>query len=162
MIFPTVKGTNLLRQALTLPEDFQGEINLVFVPFYQWHQEEVDSWGQLAKELELAYPVLRYYELPTLQQMNFFSKTVINEGMRAGIPDPQVRARTITLYVNKAYFRRSLQMPDEGHIYVLLVDRQGAVLWSSRGAYTPQQAAALLAKVQEINLVRTPTVNASI
>jgi hypothetical protein len=162
MIFPTVKGSNLLRQELTLPRDFQGEINLVFVPFYQWHQMEVDSWGKLAKELEQIYSYLHYYELPTLQQMNFLSKTFINEGMRAGIPDPDTRARTITLYVNKAYFRRSLEMPDEGHIYVFLVDKLGEVLWLGRGAYTPDQAAPLLAKILELNLARSLVVNASV
>ena len=162
MQFPTVKGSNLLRQEVTLPRDFQGEINLVFVPFYQWHQMEVDSWGKLADELEQAHSFLHYYELPTLQQMNFFSKTVINEGMRAGIPDPATRARTITLYINKAYFRSQLEMADEGHIYILLVDKQGEVLWQERGAYTPEKAASLWVKVKELIMVRTLAINASV
>jgi hypothetical protein len=44
MTFPTVKGSNLLREKLTLPQDFQGGLNLVFIPFEKWHQVEVDSW----------------------------------------------------------------------------------------------------------------------
>jgi len=51
MTFPTVRGSNLLRQQLTLPKDFQGKLNLVFIAFEQWHQMEVDSWVPLAKEL---------------------------------------------------------------------------------------------------------------
>jgi len=34
-------------------------------------------------------------------------------------------------------------MPDEDHIYVLLVDGDGQVLWRERGAYTPEKGAAL-------------------
>jgi hypothetical protein len=47
-----VNGSNLLREKLTLPRDFQGRFNLVFIAFEQWQQMEVDSWMALAKELE--------------------------------------------------------------------------------------------------------------
>ena len=42
MTFPTVNGSNLLREKLTLPRDFQGRLNLIFIPFEQWQQMEVD------------------------------------------------------------------------------------------------------------------------
>jgi sulfur carrier protein ThiS len=48
MTFPKVSGSNLLRQKLTLPQDFAGKLNLVFIPFQRWHQAEVDSWDALA------------------------------------------------------------------------------------------------------------------
>ena len=67
MSFPTVSGSNLLRQKRILPQDFQGKHNLVFIAFKQWHQMEVDSWIPLAKELEQQYEDLAYYELPTIQ-----------------------------------------------------------------------------------------------
>jgi len=37
---------------MTLPQDVQGKLNLLFIPFEQWQQMEVDSWMPLAKELE--------------------------------------------------------------------------------------------------------------
>ncbi len=138
MLFPTVTGSNLLRQKLTLPRDFRGELNVVFVAFQQWQQMEVNSWIPLAQELEKQTRGLYYYELPTIQSRNIFYQKFINEGMRAGIPNQTSRERTITLYLDKAAFRRSLEMPDEDHIYVLIVDRLGKVLFSTRGAYTPE------------------------
>ncbi len=125
MTFPTVSGSNLLRQKLTLPQDFQGRLNLVFIPFERWHQMEVDSWSALAEELEEKYAGLVYYELPTLQNGGAIYKIFLNEGMRAGIPNPKTRERTITLYLDKADFRAALDMTDEEHIYVLVVDRRG-------------------------------------
>jgi hypothetical protein len=136
MTFPTVKGSNLLRQKLTLPQDFQGRLNLVFIPFQRWHQMEVDSWSALAEELEEKYEGLFYYELPTLQNGGAFYKIFLNEGMRAGIPNPKTRERTITLYVDKADFRAAMDMADEEHIYVLVVDRQGNELFRARGPYS--------------------------
>jgi hypothetical protein len=44
--------------------------------------------------------------LPTIRALNAFSKFFINEGMRAGIPNPKSRERTITLYLEKDDFRQ--------------------------------------------------------
>ena len=136
MTFPTVSGSNLLREKLTLPGDFQGRFNLVFIPFEQWQQMEVDSWMALAKELEEQFDGLVYYELPTIQSRNTLFKMFINEGMRAGIPNPKTRERTITLYLDKTDFRSALGMLDEEHIYILIVDRHGNEFFRTRGPYT--------------------------
>ena len=104
---------------------------------------EVDSWGALAKELEEQFDGLVYYELPTIQSRNTFYKIFLNEGMRAGIPNPKTRERTITLYLDKADFRAALDMTDEEHIYVLVVDRQGKEFFRTRGPYSLEGEAAL-------------------
>ena len=143
MTFPTVSGSNLLREKLTLPQDFKGKLNLVFIPFERWHQMEVDSWSALAEELEEKYAGLVYYELPTLQNGGAFYKIFLNEGMRAGIPNPKTRERTITLYLDKAEFRAALDMKDEEHIYILVVDRQGNEFFRLRGQYNRQGETAL-------------------
>ena len=104
---------------------------------------EVDSWMALAKELEQQVDGLVYYELPTIQNRNSFYKMFINEGMRAGIPNPKTRERTITLYLDKLNFRSALDMKDEEHIYVLVVDRQGKEYFRTRGSYDQAKEAAL-------------------
>lgn len=143
MTFPTVNGSNLLREKLTLPRDFKGKFDLIFIPFEQWQQVEVDSWMALAKELEQQFDGLVYYELPTIQSRNTFYRMFINEGMRAGIPNPKTRERTITLYLDKSDFRAALDMQDEKHIYVLLVDRQGNEYFRARGPYNREDETAL-------------------
>jgi hypothetical protein len=143
MTFPTVSGSNLLRQKLILPQDLQGRLNLVFIPFERWHQMEVDSWSALAEELEEKYEGLVYYELPTLQNGGSIYKIFLNEGMRAGIPNPKTRERTITLYLDKADFRAALGMADEEHIYILVVDRRGKEFFRTRGLYSHEGEAAL-------------------
>lgn len=143
MTFPTVNGSNLLRKKLTLPRDFRGRFNLVFIPFEQWQQMEVDSWMALAKEMEEQFDGLAYYELPTIQSRNTLYKMFINEGMRAGIPNPKTRERTITLYLDKADFCSALGMLDEEHIYLLVVDRQGNEFFRARGPYSREGDIAL-------------------
>jgi hypothetical protein len=153
MQFPIVTGSNLLRQKLQLPADFQGEVNLLLIPFYQWHQALVDGWAPLAVEIEKNFAGFRFYELPVIQRMNPFAQTFINEGMRAGIPNQSTRQRTITLYLDKTTFRQALELPGEDTIYALLVDRQGNIFWKSQGAFSPEKGKALLATLQELQPV---------
>ena len=143
MTFPTVSGSNLQRQKITLPQDLEGEYNLLFIPFQQWQQSEVNSWIALAEQLEEQYPNLVYYELPTIRTLNSLSKFFINEGMRAGIPNTKSRQRTITLYLDKSSFQSALAMPDEDHIYILIIDRQGNEFFRARGSYTKEAEADL-------------------
>ena len=143
MQFPTVTGSSLERDTLTLPRDLEGERNLVFVAFQQWQQTQVDTWIPFARRLEETDPALRYYELPTIRKLNPLARTFINEGMRAGIPDPVARERTITLYLDKKAFRQALALPSEDDIYVLLLDREGTVLWQAEGAFTPEKGESL-------------------
>lgn len=135
MRFPAVQGINLLRTQVQLPEELDGELNVVLVAFQQWQQAMVDSWIPFLEELERRFPYLRYYELPTIQRLDPLSRFFINEGMRAGIPHAETRAKTVTLYVDKKAFRQALEMADENTIYVFLLDRSGNVLWRTEGAH---------------------------
>lgn len=148
-LFPLVSGYNLNRQEFVFPRDFSGQFNLVIVPFQRYQQMTVDTWIPVAKELEASFPGLVYYELPTIYAMPMVSRTFLNEGMRAGIPDETARERTITLYLDKEAFMSGLQIPDEKDISLFLVDDMGEILWRSRGAYTPEKAAELVTVLQQ-------------
>jgi transcriptional regulator with XRE-family HTH domain len=147
--FPQVSGSNLERKRLNLPQDFEGQVNLLFVAFQQWQQGEVNTWIPTAQDLEAAHPDLRYYELPTIRPLNRLAQAFINGGMRAGIPDRLARQRTITLYLDKEAFRSALDLPDEAHIYLLLIDDRGQELWRERGVFSPEKGDALKARVAE-------------
>jgi hypothetical protein len=153
MIFPTVKGSNLLRQKLDLPQDFKGELNLVFIPFLQWQQSEVDSWVPWILEMEAKFPGFLYYELPTIENRNKLYQMFINEGMRAGIPNPLTRSRTITLYLKKEEFKKALDIQDEDHIYILLLNNKGEIIQRMRGLFSEESSHAFAELIKtELNL----------
>lgn len=151
MTFPTVNGSNLQRAKLTLPQDFEGKYNLLFIAFQQWQQDEVNTWIPLAESCEAQYPGLVYYELPTIRSLNALSKFFINEGMRAGIPNSKSRSRTITLYLEKDDFRTALGLEDENHIFALLIDHQGNELWRARGSLSQSSEASLLEALSRLS-----------
>jgi hypothetical protein len=146
--FPLVSGFNLNRQEFIFPQDFEGDLNLIIVPFQQYQQQIVNTWIPFAQEAEVTFPGFIYYELPTIYEMPVLSRTFINEGMRAGIPDQTARERTITLYLDKSKFKSALDIPNENDIYLFLVDQNGEILWRANGAYTQEKADSLQQFIQ--------------
>jgi hypothetical protein len=146
--FPVVSGFNLNRQEFEFPRDFGGDYNLVIVPFQRYQQQIVDTWIPFAQEMEASFPGFVYYELPTIYEMPVLSRTFLNEGMRAGIPDQKARERTITLYLNKDTFKSALDIPSEDDVYLFLVDREGQILWRTTGEYTDAKAQDLVQVIQ--------------
>ncbi|MBV9671119.1 MAG: hypothetical protein JOZ43_09200 [Acidobacteriales bacterium] len=143
--FPELKASNLEGRRLSLPQDFEGERNLVFIAFAREQQKDVDTWLREMPRFTSLDSSLRYYELPTISRLNAFSRWFIDNGMRRGIPDRNARARTITLYIDKQPFESALQIQTEKTIYALLLDRKGNVLWRTEGDFDETKAQELTA-----------------
>ena len=75
--------------------------------------------------------------------MNRMVRWFINNGMRGGIPAKDQRARTITLYIDKEPFKKSLGLGDENQIYAVLIDKSGKVLWKEEGLYSDAKGKSL-------------------
>jgi len=143
MKLPIVKGSNLKRQKMTFPDDFAGEINLVFIAFLRRHQDLIDEWVPFVDQLAQENSDFHYYEFPTLPRKGPIYRTFLNEGMRAGIPNEATRARTITLYLDKRAFRKALNIDNEQNIWIYLFDKSGNVLWCTEGRFTKEKSEAL-------------------
>lgn len=141
--FPTVTSDNLEGKTFTLPHDFSGERNVIFIAFQRQQQADIDSWLPFVTPLAARTPGVEYYELPTIYRMIAPMRWMLNRGMHAGIPDVRSRERTITLYLDKGPFKRALGIPDEKSIHVLVVNRDGDVLWRATGRFTAALGAAL-------------------
>jgi hypothetical protein len=144
VFFPHVTGSNLERRRFALPGDLQGDLNLLFLAFWQRHQALVDSWMPSVTRLQTRFDELVAYELPVIQSRSKLSQWFIDSGMRAGIPDRRVREHTITLYLDKAPFLASLDISDDRTIQILAVDREGKVVWRTSGAWGPDGEADLV------------------
>jgi len=146
-VFPAVDGTSLSGKAFRLPADFDAPLNLVFVAYAREQQATAETWKPNSDALLKRYPALRIWELPVLSRGLSLVRGMIDGGMRRGIPDPHVRDTTITLYIDKAAFDRSLGIASEDTISVLLVRPNGEVVWHGSGPYSEAAAAELLAAI---------------
>jgi hypothetical protein len=137
---------------MSLPSDLEGDLNLVVLAFWQRHQTLVDTWMPLGKNLEGRYPGLAVYELPVIQDRSRFSRWFIDNGMRAGISDPGVRERTITLYLDKPPFLEAVGISDDSTIHSLLIDRTGQVLWRANGPLVESAEVDLTALLEKLSI----------
>lgn len=142
--FPILNGESLAHDEMRLPDDFQGELNLVFVAFLRRHQRTVDSWLKILGDLESSHPGLAIYEVPLLMRYPTFYRKWIDDGMRSGIPDPRTRSRTVTVYTNRKQFLDSVGLPDESEIFAALIEEDGRVVWSHIGGPSDDAVEALL------------------
>ena len=145
--FPRVEGTNLEGRVFDLPSDFEGELNVVIVAFQRVQQNDVDTWLPFLTSAAQARADLRVYELPTLNRAYRFARSFIDGGMSRGIPSRATREATITLYIDKTPFKRALGIVNEASIRVLLVSRDGRVLWQTSGVHDERSAARLTAAI---------------
>jgi len=137
--FPKVSGSNLHGQKFNLPNDFEGELNIVIVAFLREQQQDVNTWLPHVKEIHGENENIAYYELPTIRNMNALSQWFINQGMRSGIRDEEMRSITITLYLDKKEFKQALNITSEETITLLLVNDQGNVVWRTTGSWTDEK-----------------------
>jgi hypothetical protein len=141
--FPKVKGQNLEGRKFELPEDFEAKLNLVAIAFYQNHQEIVNTWLPAVGRLTSKHVGLKFYEIPTLSKENGLARAFIDGGMRAGIPEKATREVTITLYLDRAKFLKSIGETSDRTIFTLLVNQKGEILWRGQGAYSKAQEDSL-------------------
>lgn len=154
--FPEVAGRTLLDAEVTLPSGFPAERTLAVVAFQRWHQSRVDLW--IARAVAAGVPAthrgheqpvpVAVVEVPALATRWRPVRRFIDGGMTASIGDPDVLARTITVYTDVVAFRRALDIPSDEDVWAFVVTRDGTVLARGQGdpddvAWDPVGAALL-------------------
>lgn len=139
--FPAVRGRSLMGLDVLLPREFPAELTLAVVAFQRWHQDRVDRW--IARAVAAGIPPttrgagglmpVAVVEVPVLSTAWRPARRFIDGGMTAGIGDPDVLARTITVYTNVAAFQRALAIPGSEDVHALVVRRDGTILAGGRG-----------------------------
>jgi hypothetical protein len=135
--FPTVSGHNLNGGAVEIPRDLKGRSNLLFVAFLPAQQAQVDSWHAYAESMALRFPGFHAYQLPIVANAYTIFRGYLDNVMRGAIADTQQRDSTITLFIDKGAFERTLGIASEREISVFLVTPRGRILWRTTGAYDP-------------------------
>jgi len=148
--FPSVNGRNLNRKKIKLPGELKGNINFLLLAFFQNQQKTIESWLNFASELEEKFNELKYYEIPVIYKMNKLNQFLLNESMKTSIKDKKIREKTITLYLEKPKFLSSLKFDDEKNIYVILIDKNGKILWKERGRYNLNKGKKLIKHIEKM------------
>ena len=143
--FPTITAENLNREKITLPTDLAGNPALILVAYKQKQQTNVNTWLDRIDEIEAAIPGVQIIETPTISSGKWgWMAGFIDGGMRSGIPDPQARRRTITLYTDVSLFNQALMIEDTDTIYAVLLDAEGEVVEMVEGDFSEEKMTRLV------------------
>lgn len=142
-VFPVLHGKTLLGDEMRLPNDLDGELNLIFVAFHQRQQLSINRWIRQIGAAEDRHPGLALYEVPLMKRFPGFYRDWIDRGMKAGLPDPKTRRRTVTVYTDRDSFLDSAGLGGTSDIWVVVVDRTGTIFWSHVGEYSDDAAESL-------------------
>ena len=139
-VFPQLVVTSLGGRRLRLPRDLDGPTVLILA-FERHQQAEVDDWIEGLEAAGCPYPIL---EVPTIGTRYRLFRPLIDGGMRAGIPDPAVRARTLTVYTDVGRVLRALGVRSTRHVVAVLAEPSGAVRALVQGVFEPGSMAPFL------------------
>ena len=138
--FPDLEATSLDGRRWHLPVDLERP-SVVILAFERHQQSEVDAWIGGLEALRCPHPI---FEVPTIGRRYRWARSFIDGGMRAGIPEAVVRARTLTAYTDVSRVLTTLGLRATEHVVVTLVEATGKVLALHQGTYDPTAAAAFL------------------
>jgi hypothetical protein len=124
--FPTVVGQTLEKKPLTIPTDLTGDFTLLLIGYVQNSQFDIDRW---LIALDVTETRVSVYEVPTIQGLfpQMFS-TLIDNGMRAGIPKPLWKG-VVTIYDDGEKIQAFTGNEKAANTRVVLLNDEGEILY---------------------------------
>lgn len=144
MKFPSLQGCDLNGRDLEIPQSLSGRPRLVILAFERAQSALIATWHGPIRKLSRRFPTLRHWEIAVLSSSCRLWRPFIDNGMRAGTPDPEARSRTITVYTDRSELIGKLGISSFGTIVLLLLDEEGEVLWQHEGEFAEDALASLL------------------
>jgi hypothetical protein len=141
--FPSITSFSLDKNKITLPTELQGQIDLLLLSFKEEQQNDINSWMPAAQAIQHLNFQFRYYQLPVAEKENFIFRWWETSSMRSDQTDPEALHWIVPVWVDRRKFFDDLAIPNDKQVVVLLVDRQGKVLWRSSGPMTADKRTAL-------------------
>lgn len=139
--FPQVTIKDLNGRQLSFPKRLPAERTMVLIAFKREQQSDLDTW---INALGLKSPgAPAWIEMPVIANYGSIFRSFVDNGMRSGIVSKSDRARVFTLYADPSKFRSRLNLPTDRQVYVLVVNRTGAVLGQAAGTYSKKRAAVI-------------------
>lgn len=133
--FPLVTGIDLMGKGRKIPDSLKGKYHILAVAFKREQQEDVNSWINVMPNIIDSHADIAFYEIPLIYPIKAPYRFWINNGMRRGVPGDEARDRTITVYTDRSKFLSLMRMDIE-HIYLVLIDHKGKILWQTSGVAT--------------------------
>lgn len=147
-LFPKVQGNTLSKQPVTLPDNYLGKVTLLLIGYTQKAQFDIDRWILGALQADIKAEIV---EVPTIAgMMPQMVQSFIDNGMRSGIPKSDW-ASVVTVYEDAPKIIQALGNERSQSAYVVLLNQEGRIIWTSNIGYSATQILELKKTVESLS-----------
>ena len=146
--FPEVTAESLARTEESIPDSAKGKVALITVAFLRESQPQLDSWLEPFTEQYGGKDGFTFYEIPMISSGYKFMRSVIDGGMRGGIPEEK-HQNVVTMYGDVEKYMNALHL-DSRYAYAFLLDKEGIIRWQGQGFSTPETLKELLEMTEQL------------
>ena len=150
---PSLQGTTLAGQTVSLPQQFEGKVGVLVVGFSKNSGDVCKGWGQqLAKSYHDSQDVI-YFQMPVLESVPKLVRGMVVKSIKSGVPEAE-QPHFLPVFSHEAELRTIARYSNADDAYILVVDGKGNVRWETSGKFTDAGFAALK---QQVEIIRTPS-----
>jgi len=147
---PEVHGTSFANQVVSLPEELQSKAAGVLVlGFSRGSRDAVTGWAKKIAGDYRTSDVVAYYELPVVASVPGLLRGMVLRSIKSSMPE-RAQKRVVPITNNEAVWRTLVHYGEAEDAYLLVVDRQGNVVWQTQGQPTDASYAALKQQVEAL------------
>lgn len=146
--FPALSGTFLSGKKAVLPAAAEGKVALLVLGFTYDSRFSVEAWANRFRRDFGRDPRVTFFEVPIIGGFGRLGRWFIDGGMRRGTPK-ELHENVVTVYGGADLWKHRVGFKDPDAAYVILIDRDGRVLWLHAGPLDETRFASLAVLVNE-------------
>ena len=146
---PPLQGEFLTGREAVLPGAAQGKVALLAIGFTYKSRFAVEEWVKHFRADFDKEPRVTFFEVPIIGGMAKMGRWFIDSGMRRGTPKAD-HEHVVTVYSEAGEWKKRLDFKAPDAAYLVLLDKDGKVVWTFTGGYDAARSTELAAKVKEL------------
>jgi hypothetical protein len=148
-VLPELRGEFLSGETAVLPHASSGRVALLVLGFSYDSRYAVEEWAKKFREQFDKDPRVTFYEIPMIGGMARMGKWFIDSGMRRGTPKADY-GHVITVYGGTGPWKQRVGFGDPKSAYLILIDREGKVVWRYAGGLQAKVWQSLISEVSRL------------
>ncbi len=134
---PAATGTALDGHPFVLPRDLSPKSTILILGFTQHSQTATTAWEKATRSA-FAGTGVSYFDIPFLEDAPGFIRPMILRSIRKQVPEP-LRPHFVPLTTGQTAWKQTVGFTSDAAdaAYVLLVDRNGVIVWQTHEVYSP-------------------------
>ena len=141
-VIPQVHAQLLTGAPINLPADLHGKPTILVLGFSQGSRDQVTGWAQRLGPDYRDAPDVAYYEAADLEPVPRVLRGWVTKKIRETMPAP-AQTHFLTLTDHESEWKSAAGFTTGDDAYLLLLDRDGTIRWTTHGPTSDQAYTAL-------------------